>query len=78
VLVTNPDMIVVVLGNNVYERMCCFLMENHLQQNRTDESGCTVLTYSQQTFGSFAMRRTDGSTRATTSSDIDIATPIKD
>ena len=38
----------------------------------------TVLTYSQQTFGSFAVRRTDGTTSATTSSDIDIATPIKD
>jgi len=37
-----------------------------------------VLTYSQQTFGSFAVRRTDGTTSATTSSDIDIATPIKD
>jgi hypothetical protein len=37
-----------------------------------------VLTYSQQTFGSFAMRRTDGTTSSTTSSDIDITTPRKD
>ena len=57
--------------------MCVFLdgksIFNKIEQS---ESVSRVSSYSRQTFGSLVIHSTDGTTSATTN--IDIATPIKD